>query len=117
MAIQRNRNNIDINAREANRANVAEIYMPAMPPFGLQRIVGRWLRQRRRRNGRGDLGRLNSYLLADIGVPTRQRQQLSERQLTAFYEQPLGRARNSYLRGEPAEQHALRQRREASARH
>ena len=110
MAVERNKTQPEFNQDEAVRQQGPALYMPAMPPLGLQRMIGRWLRRRRRGAGSASLSSLNDHLLSDIGVPKRDRSRLTERQLAAFYEQPLGRAAGSYTerRGAPAEHHSLR---------
>lgn len=97
-----------INLRDGSDRASANIYLPAMPPVGLSRAIGRWLHSRRRARGATPVSALNGYLRNDIGMPNRQRPQLNERQLTAFYAQPLGNAPHMSRRGEPAEHHATR---------
>lgn len=93
-----------------NNATTPPICMPAMPPMGVARRLGQWLRSRRPAAG-SDLSRLDPHLLNDLGVESRREARLTERQLAAFYEQPLGQASGSYTMVSPAEQHTLRIRR------
>ncbi|AGM41237.1 hypothetical protein SPISAL_05715 [Spiribacter salinus M19-40] len=110
MAAQNHRQGETMNLTDRRGQKAPGIYMPAMPPMGLHRAISRWLRARRRNTRGQDLRGLDERLLKDIGVPARRRADLTERQLSAFYEQPLGRAQGSYRMGEPAEQHATRAR-------
>lgn len=97
-----------INLRDGSDRTDSAIYLPAMPPTGLSRAIGRWLQSRRRVRGASSINSLNGHLRSDIGMPSRQRMSLNERQLTAFYAQPLGHAPHIVRRGEPAERHATR---------
>ena len=85
-----------------------ELYMPAMPPMGLSRAIGQWLRNRRRNRGAEALSRLNGHLLDDIGVSRSESRRVSEYQLTRIYSQPLGQVRLIKRAGEPAERHEPR---------
>lgn len=108
MAAQKHQQGNTMNFSDSQGQKTPGIFMPAMPPVGLHRVISRWLRARRRTTRGQDLGGLSERMLNDIGVPARRRAKLTERQLSAFYEQPLGRAQGSYRMGEPAEHHATR---------
>jgi len=110
MAAQNHRQGNTMNFTDSREQKMPGIYMPAMPPMGLHRAISRWLRARRRNARAQGLSGLDERLLKDIGVPARRRANLTERQLSAFYEQPLGRAQGSYRMGEPAEHHTTRAR-------
>ena len=94
---------------QTNRPDT-ELYMPAMPPMGLSRAIGQWLRGRRRNRATESLSRLDRHLLDDIGVSRREARRVSEYQLTRIYSQPLGQIRLGKPGGAPAERHEPRSR-------
>ena len=111
------RNTHSINLRKKTESNNIGLCLPAMPPVGLSRAIGQWLRGRRRHHGASDPARLNSHLKADIGISARDDHRLGERELTRIYSQPLGQIRLSRQSGAPAEQHQAIGRRVQDTRH
>ncbi len=100
-----------INLREEGKRPVTDFYMPAMPPVGFARSLSQWLRERRRARRAAPFTRLNGYLLNDLGVDQKRTPQLSEKQLTAIYSQPLGQVSMTIRHSAPAEFHAVRSKR------
>ncbi len=99
-----------VNLREEAGRNTPSLYMPAMPPLGLSRTISQWLRGRLRQRQGASLKGLNGHLQNDLGYNPNREQRLTERQLTVFYAQPLGRSTSRAGSGMPAEYHATRRR-------
>ncbi|MDR9433625.1 MAG: hypothetical protein RI539_06245 [Spiribacter sp.] len=116
MAQTSHRHTTAINLRDNGDRQVAKIYTRSQSINGLSNVISRWLKSRRRSQGKQSLQQLDHHLLNDIGVAHRRHAGLSESQLAAFYAQPLGHAPSAIRHGAPAEYHAARALRTGASR-